>query len=168
MTVKSMVALAPKLRPATMQHVMRAFAKLQLDEEAAIRTNTTICLGKIASHIDAGTREKVRRHAHAPAPVRPSVRHPPLTSAAHVRSPLTSVRRSRRPSVRPQVLIPACCRALTERAWFERLILGCIGVNCVLLAIEDPTRERPRAWAAGLDAGLAAVYVVELAALVHT
>ena len=62
MTVKSMVALAPKLRPATMQHVMRAFAKLQLDEEAAIRTNTTICLGKIASHIvlpglGAGSRE---------------------------------------------------------------------------------------------------------------
>jgi SCY1-like protein 1 len=42
-----------------MQHVMRAFAKLQLDEEAAIRTNTTICLGKIAAHIDAQTREKV-------------------------------------------------------------------------------------------------------------
>ena len=42
-----------------MQHVMRAFAKLQLDEEAAIRTNTTICLGKIASHIDTATREKV-------------------------------------------------------------------------------------------------------------
>ena len=38
---------------------MRAFAKLQLDEEASIRTNTTICLGKIASHIDASTREKV-------------------------------------------------------------------------------------------------------------
>ena len=38
---------------------MRAFAKLQMDEEAAIRTNTTICLGKIAAHIDAGTRDKV-------------------------------------------------------------------------------------------------------------
>ena len=38
---------------------MRAFAKLQMDEEAAIRTNTTICLGKIAAHIDAPTREKV-------------------------------------------------------------------------------------------------------------
>merc|ERR1719502_1018479 len=59
MTVKAMVPLAPKLRSGTMQAVMRAFAKLQVDEEAAIRTNTTICLGKIASHIDAGTREKV-------------------------------------------------------------------------------------------------------------
>ena len=59
MTVKAIVPLAAKLRPATMGLVMRAFAKLQLDEEAAIRTNTTICLGKIASHIDASTREKV-------------------------------------------------------------------------------------------------------------
>ncbi|KOO22431.1 n-terminal kinase-like protein, partial [Chrysochromulina tobinii] len=58
MTVKSIVTIAPKLSSGTMQHVMRAFAKLQLDEEAAIRTNTTICLGKIAAHIDAQTREK--------------------------------------------------------------------------------------------------------------
>ena len=49
LTVKSMVTLAPKLKPASMQQVMRAFAKLQMDEEAAIRTNTTICLGKIAA-----------------------------------------------------------------------------------------------------------------------
>ena len=59
MTVKSIVPLAPKLRPQTVGLVMRAFAKLQLDEEAAIRTNTTICLGKIAAHIDPPTREKV-------------------------------------------------------------------------------------------------------------
>ena len=39
---------------------MRSLAKLQLDEESAIRTNTTICLGKIAAYIDAPTREKVR------------------------------------------------------------------------------------------------------------
>jgi len=32
---------------------------LQLDEEAAIRTNTTICLGKIAVHLDASERERV-------------------------------------------------------------------------------------------------------------
>lgn len=67
--VKSMVALAPKLSRGNMgqahslpppladkgargahtpraRKVMRAFAKLQLDEEAAIRTNTTICLGE--------------------------------------------------------------------------------------------------------------------------
>jgi len=59
LTVKSMVALAPKLSRGNMGQVMRAFAKLQLDEEAAIRTNTTICLGKIAVHLDAGERERV-------------------------------------------------------------------------------------------------------------
>ena len=96
LTVKAMVPLAPKLLPRSMQMVMRAFAKLQvcpplpccfprsrlfdhvsnshivcyrpfqLDEESAIRTNTTICLGKIAAHIDAATREKVCR----PRPLR--------------------------------------------------------------------------------------------------
>ena len=33
LTVKSMVTLAPKLKGGTMQQVMRAFAKLQMDEE---------------------------------------------------------------------------------------------------------------------------------------
>ena len=47
---------APELRaPAT----ARRWVAVQMDEEAAIRTNTTICLGKIAAHIDAATREKV-------------------------------------------------------------------------------------------------------------
>jgi len=59
LTVKSMVALAPKLSRASMGAVMRAFAKLQLDEEAAIRTNTTICLGKVAQHLEQAERERV-------------------------------------------------------------------------------------------------------------
>ena len=59
LTVKAIVPLAPKLRPNTMNHVMRAFAKLQTDEEQAIRCNTTICLGKIAANIEPGMREKV-------------------------------------------------------------------------------------------------------------
>ena len=37
LTVKAIVPLAPKLRPNTMNHVMRAFAKLQTDEEQASR-----------------------------------------------------------------------------------------------------------------------------------
>ena len=66
-------------------------------------------------------------------------------------------------SAPPPDRLAALCRSLTERAWFERTILVCIGVNCVLLAVDDPTHARPRAWAAALDAGLAAVYAVELA-----
>ena len=58
LTVKAIVPLAPKLSGRTMSAVLHAFAKLQLDEEAHIRANTTICLGKIASYIDGPTREK--------------------------------------------------------------------------------------------------------------
>lgn len=33
-------------------HVLKFFAKLQMDEEPGIRTNTTICLAKIASYLN--------------------------------------------------------------------------------------------------------------------
>ena len=53
-----------------------------MDEEAAIRTNTTICLGKIATHIDAGTREKVLIAAFVRALKDP---FPPARNAALLR-----------------------------------------------------------------------------------
>ena len=59
LTVKSIVHLAPKFYARTMTQVMRAFAKLQLDEEPAIRTNTTICMGKIAQHMESQERDRV-------------------------------------------------------------------------------------------------------------
>lgn len=59
MTVKTVVCIAPKLNQRSMSHLLRAFAKLQMDEEPAIRTNTTICLGKITQHIDRASRDRV-------------------------------------------------------------------------------------------------------------
>jgi len=59
MTVKAVVPLAPHLNQRALAHVLRAFAQLQRDEEPAIRTNTTICLGKITQYIDTGSRERV-------------------------------------------------------------------------------------------------------------
>ena len=56
--------------------VMRHFAKLQVDEEPAIRTNTTICLGKIAQHIDASTRQNVLIAAFARSLKDPTPPHP--------------------------------------------------------------------------------------------
>lgn len=51
-TVKAVLTLAPKLKPATLEtDVLRHFARLQLDPEPGIRTNTTICLGKIAEFL---------------------------------------------------------------------------------------------------------------------
>ncbi|XP_068596978.1 N-terminal kinase-like protein [Brachionichthys hirsutus] len=60
-TVKSMLLLAPKLNETNLnQELMRHFARLQArDEQGPIRCNTTVCLGKIASHLNAGTRQRV-------------------------------------------------------------------------------------------------------------
>uniref|UniRef100_A0A8C7ZDT1 N-terminal kinase-like protein n=1 Tax=Oryzias sinensis TaxID=183150 RepID=A0A8C7ZDT1_9TELE len=60
-TVKSMLLLAPKLNETNLnQELMRQFARLQArDEQGPIRCNTTVCLGKIASYLNAGTRQRI-------------------------------------------------------------------------------------------------------------
>ncbi|EDO33568.1 predicted protein [Nematostella vectensis] len=59
-TVKAMLLLTPKLSEKTINsHLLKHFAKLQMDQEAGIRTNTTVCLGKIACHLPPATRQKV-------------------------------------------------------------------------------------------------------------
>ncbi len=60
-TVISMIHLAPKLSFANLDEmvVMRHFARLLRDEQAGIRTNTAVCLGKIARHLHHATRQKV-------------------------------------------------------------------------------------------------------------
>ncbi|GJQ78354.1 hypothetical protein Trydic_g22181 [Trypoxylus dichotomus] len=60
-TVKSMIHLAPKLNYNNLNNeLLRHFARLQMkDEHGGIRTNTTICLGKIAQHLHPQVRQKV-------------------------------------------------------------------------------------------------------------
>ncbi|XP_048884654.1 N-terminal kinase-like protein isoform X2 [Brienomyrus brachyistius] len=60
-TVKSMLLLAPKLNESNLnQELMRHFARLQArDDQGPIRCNTTVCLGKIAPYLNAGTRQRV-------------------------------------------------------------------------------------------------------------
>ncbi|KAL1559366.1 putative inactive serine/threonine-protein kinase scy1 isoform X1 [Salvia divinorum] len=60
LTLKSMLVLAPKLSQRTISgSLLKFLSKLQVDEEPAIRTNTTILLGNIASHLNDGTRKRV-------------------------------------------------------------------------------------------------------------
>ncbi|XVF41234.1 hypothetical protein PTKIN_Ptkin01aG0264000 [Pterospermum kingtungense] len=60
LTLKSMLILAPKLSPRTMSgSLLKYLSKLQVDEELAIRTNTTILLGNIASYLNEGTWKRV-------------------------------------------------------------------------------------------------------------
>ncbi|XP_019860098.1 PREDICTED: N-terminal kinase-like protein isoform X1 [Amphimedon queenslandica] len=49
-TIKASLLLAPKLNDSNLSQLLKFFAKCQLD--AGIRTNTTICLGKIAPHLN--------------------------------------------------------------------------------------------------------------------
>ncbi|XP_035742235.1 N-terminal kinase-like protein isoform X1 [Vespa mandarinia] len=60
-TIKSVVHLAPKLDYNNLNvETLRYFAKLQSkDEMGGIRTNTTVCLGKIAQHLHPQIRQKV-------------------------------------------------------------------------------------------------------------
>ncbi|XP_041035888.1 N-terminal kinase-like protein isoform X2 [Carcharodon carcharias] len=60
-TVKSMLLLAPKLNDSNLNiELMKHFARLQAkDDQGPIRCNTTVCLGKISSYLNANTRHRV-------------------------------------------------------------------------------------------------------------
>ncbi|XP_041099337.1 N-terminal kinase-like protein isoform X1 [Polyodon spathula] len=68
-TVKSMLLLAPKLSEHNLNvELMKHFARLQAkDDQGPIRCNTTVCLGKIAPYLNAGTRQRVLSSAFARA-----------------------------------------------------------------------------------------------------
>jgi len=60
LTVKSTVYLIPKMSPKVVNtQLLKCLAKMQLDDEPGIRTNTTICLAKIASYLQDETRQKI-------------------------------------------------------------------------------------------------------------
>ena len=59
-TVKAVLVVVPKLSQRTVDgELLRHLAKTANDEQPGIRTNTTICLGKIARNLSAGSRAKV-------------------------------------------------------------------------------------------------------------
>ncbi|KAL5598921.1 hypothetical protein BROUX41_003758 [Berkeleyomyces rouxiae] len=59
-TLKSVLTLITKLSERTINgELLRLLAKTQNDEQPGIRTNTTICLGKIAKHLNNSSRSKV-------------------------------------------------------------------------------------------------------------
>ncbi|KAK3069191.1 Nuclear aminoacylation-dependent tRNA export pathway component [Teratosphaeriaceae sp. CCFEE 6253] len=59
-TVKAVLVVVPKLSDRVINgELLRHLAKTANDEQPGIRTNTTICLGKIARNLGAGSRAKV-------------------------------------------------------------------------------------------------------------
>ena len=56
-TVKAILTVVPKLSDRTVNgELLRHLAKTANDEQPGIRTNTTICLGKIARNLGASVR----------------------------------------------------------------------------------------------------------------
>ncbi|KAG0018532.1 hypothetical protein BGZ80_007059 [Entomortierella chlamydospora] len=59
-TVKSVLLVINKLSDKVINYdLLRYLGKLQTDEEPGIRTNTVICLGKIAKHLNDATKGKI-------------------------------------------------------------------------------------------------------------
>jgi SCY1-like protein 1 len=59
-TVKAVLTIISKLSDRTINgELLKYLAKTSNDEQPGIRTNTTICLGKISKHLGANTRAKV-------------------------------------------------------------------------------------------------------------
>ncbi|XP_044721293.1 kinase [Hirsutella rhossiliensis] len=59
-TLKSVLVLVSKLSDRTINgELLRQLAKTANDEQPGIRTNTTICLGKLARHLGSSSRSKV-------------------------------------------------------------------------------------------------------------
>ncbi|PUU79747.1 armadillo-type protein [Tuber borchii] len=59
-TVKAVLVVVPKLSDRNINgDLLKYLAKTQNDEQPGIRTNTTICLGKIARNLGPNTRQKV-------------------------------------------------------------------------------------------------------------
>ncbi|XP_060575730.1 N-terminal kinase-like protein [Ruditapes philippinarum] len=60
-TIKAMLHLAPKLNYKNLnEELMKHFARLQAkDDQGGIRTNTTVCLGKIGSYLNPQLRQRV-------------------------------------------------------------------------------------------------------------
>uniref|UniRef100_A0A2P2LL82 HEAT repeat-containing family protein n=1 Tax=Rhizophora mucronata TaxID=61149 RepID=A0A2P2LL82_RHIMU len=76
LTLKSMLILTPKLSQRTISgSLLKYLSKLQVDEEPQIRTNTTILLGNIASHLNEGTRKRVLINAFTVRALRDTFSH---------------------------------------------------------------------------------------------
>ncbi|KAL6616301.1 hypothetical protein ACP70R_038571 [Stipagrostis hirtigluma subsp. patula] len=89
LTLKSMLILAPKLSQRTISgSLLKYLSKLQVDEEPAIRTNTTILLGNIANYMNDGTRKRVLINAFTVRALRDAF--PPARAAGIMALSVTS------------------------------------------------------------------------------
>ncbi|KAK4531310.1 hypothetical protein CCYA_CCYA07G2167 [Cyanidiococcus yangmingshanensis] len=108
--LKTISTIAPRLNERNLNQVLMGhFAKLQLDPESTIRTNTTVCLGKIATSLNPTTRRKVLVAAFTRAMRDP---FPPARSAGILALQATADLYSKEEMVGR--ILPALCQGLGD------------------------------------------------------
>jgi hypothetical protein len=132
-TVKAIVVVAPLLNARALGHVMRAFAALQRDDEPAIRTNTTICLGKITQYLDEQTRARVLIAAFGRALLDPFA---PARRAGAMSLAATQAFHSASDAAR-KVLPAVAPLAIDADAEVRKAALQCLGVYVAKLEAES-------------------------------
>ena len=110
-TVKAVLAVAPKLPDRVLNgELLRLLARTAHDDQPGIRTNTTICLGKLARLLTPATRAKVLRAAFARA-----LRDPFVPARAAALQALAATADLFAPDDCAAHMLPALCPALVDR-----------------------------------------------------
>lgn len=114
LTLKSMIVLGPKLsQKALNQGLLKHLARLQVDEEASIRANTTVLLGNLATYLPETTAKKILLNAFSRAMKDP---FPPARVAA-VRAVVLTSKYHSPEDVSQRILpsiAPLCCDPVHE------------------------------------------------------
>ena len=110
LALKALLSAAPWLTPRRLNtDALKLLAKLQVDEEPAIRANTTICLGNLAGRLAQATRQRVLVNAFGRA-----LRDPfPLARAAGLQA-LLATRQFYEPAEVAGRVLPAASPLLVD------------------------------------------------------
>ncbi|KAF2069881.1 hypothetical protein CYY_008803 [Polysphondylium violaceum] len=136
-TLKSMLLFAPKLTDKTMIQLLKYLAALQKDQLPGIRTNTTICLGRIAQHMAEPTRKRVLIPAFST-----SLRDPfPMSQNAGIQAFMFTIQYYNAEEIATRV-IPELSRCLlsTDKTTRQSAIQGC---NLFLQKVEKLLESIP-------------------------
>ena len=168
LTLKSTLNLAPKLSQRAHQSLLKHLSKLQIDEEPAIRANTTVLLGNIAGYLAEATAKRVLLNAFSRAlrdafpPARTAglmalgataSYYEPSEIAARVLPAVTPLVGDAEKDVRDRAFATAETFMDLMKKHSKRLEQGPEAAAAALAADKELARQKERARAGGGDAG---------------
>lgn len=168
LTLKSTLLLAPKLSQRAHQSLLKHLSKLQIDEEPAIRANTTILLGNVAGYLAEATAKRVLLNAFSRAlrdafpPARTAglmalgattSYYEPSEIAARVLPAVTPLVGDVEKDVRDRAFATAETFLDLMKKHSKRLEQGPEAAAAALAADKELARQKERAAAAGAGAG---------------